>query len=163
MLICSIILVTFPDEGGYIVIAVLDISLLLYGLRLIIYYFTMARYMVGGIMTFYKSIIVIDFGLFIFNLNEIPQKCTMIYLVGLLVFSGMVDLLRSLEERKLMAKTWKYEILHGMVKIVFSIFCLFFINSMRMMMVVYSLGLVHAALVKLSYSFKKTAIVYVES
>mgnify|MGYP003332494895 CR=1 FL=1 len=40
---------------------------------------------------------------------------------------------------------------------------LFFINSMRMMMVVYSLGLVHAALVKLSYSFKKTAIVYVES
>ena len=48
MLITGLILVFMPDDGTFYVALILAITLFLIGIRLLIYYFTMARRMVGG-------------------------------------------------------------------------------------------------------------------
>lgn len=160
MLLYSVAMLKFPDDGYELVIIFLDVSLILYGLRLLIYYFTMARYMVGGIATFYKSIIIIDLGLFIFGLDNIPQKFAMLYLIAGLAFSGVVDILHSLEERRLFA-SWRVHISYGFGKLGIAIACLFFLSSMRMVTFIYCIGLVHSAIFRFINAFRKTAITYV--
>lgn len=159
-LLCSVIMLLFPDEGYAFVILFLDISLILYGLRMLVYYFTMARFMVGGIATFYKSIFAIDLGLFVFNLDQVPQKYAMLYLLFGLAFSGAVDILRSFESRRLKT-SWRLHISYGVVKLGTAIVCLFFLNSVRLLTLVYCIGLIHSAILSFFNSFRRTAIVYV--
>lgn len=160
LLLCSAGMLLFPEVGYAFVILFLDISLLLYGLRLLVYYFTMARFMVGGIATFYKSIIVIDFGLFVFGLERIPQKYAMLYLIACLGFSGLVDILRSVEARRLSAP-WRLHICYGFLKVATALTCLFYLNSMRMVTFLYCIGLIHSATLAFINAFRKTAIVYI--
>lgn len=161
MLLCSAGMMLFPKVGYAFVILFLDISLLLYGLRLLVYYFTMARFMVGGIATFYKSIIVIDFGLFVFGLEQMPQKYAMLYLIACLAFSGAVDILRSVEARRLSAP-WRLHISYGFLKVGTALACLFFLNSVNVVTFLYCIGLIHSAVFSFITAFRKTAIVYVE-
>lgn len=160
-IICSILMMRHPDVGCYIVVLILDVSLLLFGLRLLIYYFTMARYMVGGIATLYKSIIVIDFGLFVFGLSTLPQRSIMLYLIGCLTFSGAIDILDALMARKLEG-SWKYQFSYGAIEIIVSIVCLFFLDSFKILTVVYCAGLIESAIMKMIGALRKTAIVYIE-
>lgn len=162
MLLGCFVMVMDPDDGYALVIMFLDITLLFYGLRLLVYYFTMARYMVGGIATFYKSIIAIDLGLFVFSLDQLPQKYAMLYLVSVLAFSGAVDILRSIESRR-MRGPWKLHIIYGALKLGTAITCLFFLNSVRLVTILYCVGLLHSAALMLINAFRKTAIVYVGS
>lgn len=157
-----ILLVIQPDDGYLFVVFILDISLLLYGFRLLIYYFTMARYTVGGIETLYKSIIVLDLGLFVFSLDTTPQKFVMLYLIIGLAFSGAVDILDAVGAKKLEAGSWKYQFSYGLVKIVIAVVCLFFLDSMKIVTFVYCLGLVHSAISDIVSAFRKTAIAYIE-
>lgn len=161
-LLCSVGMMLYPNEGYAFVILFLDISLLLYGLRMLIYYFTMARFMVGGIMTFYKSIIVIDFGMFVFSLEQTPQKYAMLYLIVCLAFSGAVDILQSVESRRL-SGPWRLHIIYGFLKVGSAVTCLFFLNSMRVVTFLYCIGLIHSAVFSFISAFRKTAITYVDS
>ena len=161
-ILCCVLMIQHPDDGFYIVVLILDITLLLYGLRLLIYYFRLARYMVGGIMTLYKSIIVIDFGLFIFGLSTTPQKYVMLYLIISFVFYGAVDIIDAAGARKLGAASWKYQMFYGLVKVVIGIVCIFYLDNMRSATLVYCIGLIHSALSDIVSAFRKTAIVYIE-
>lgn len=161
MIVCSILMMRHPDVGCYIVVLILDISLLAFGFRLLIYYFTMARFMVGGLATLYKSIIIIDFGMFIFGLSSLPQRSIMLYLIGCNAFSGGVDILEALGARKLEG-SWKFEFAYGLVEILVSIVCLFFLDSFRILTIVYCVGLIQSALMKMIGALRKTAIVYID-
>lgn len=161
MLLFSIVMMLFPEEAYVFVILFLDIALLLYGLRMLVYYFTMARFMVGGIATFYKSIIAIDFGLFVFGLEQIPQKFAMLYLIALLAFSAVVDILRGVDAKRLCAP-WKRTVGFAVVKLGLAIACLFFLNSVQVVTYLYCFGLIYSAVQKFVNAFRKTAIVYVQ-
>lgn len=162
MIAFGILIAMFPDEGCDIVIFVLVFSLFLYSFRLMIYYFSMARYMVGGIMTFYKSIIVFDFALFLDNLKDLPVKTILTYLIAGMIFSGVLDILRASEGRKMQTSSWKYQFFYGFVKIILPLVCLPFLNSMEMLAYVYSITLFHSAISYIVTAFRKTAIVYIE-
>lgn len=162
MLIASGILIVFPEDGHYAVVFFLDISLLIYGIRLLIYYFTMARFMIGGIMTLYKSIIVIDLGLFVFNMTDIPQRLTMIYLIAVMAFDGIIDILNGIESKKLDAGQWKNQFTYGLIKLIIAIISVFFLNSVQMMTYIYCIGLIHSAFSNIYGAFRRTAIVYIE-
>lgn len=160
MLLCSAGMMLYPQVGYAFVILFLDLSLILYGLRMLVYYFTMARFMVGGIATFYKSIIAIDFGMFVFGLDQMPQKYAMLYLIFCLAFSGAVDILRSVEARRLSAP-WRLHAGYGLVKVGSAVICLFFLNSIKVVTFLYCVGLIHSAVFSFITAFRKTAIVYV--
>lgn len=160
MLLCSVGMMLYPDDGYVFVVLFVDISLLLYGLRMLVYYFTMARFMVGGIATFYKSIIAIDFGMFVFSIDSIPQKYAMLYLIFCMAFSGVVDILRAMESRRISAP-WRLHISYGMLKFVTAVICLFFLSSVKVLTYIYCIGLVHSAVLAFINAFRKSAIVYI--
>lgn len=160
MLLCSVGMMLYPNDGYVFVVFFVDISLLLYGVRMLVYYFTMARFMVGGIATFYKSIIAIDFGMFVFNIEIIPQKYAMLYLVFCLAFSGIVDVLRAMESRSI-AAPWRLHMGYGVLKFVTAVSCLFFLNSVKVLTFIYCIGLIHSAVLAFINAFRKSAIVYI--
>lgn len=109
MFLLALYLLLEPTDGFYLVVLLLDISLLLYGFKMLVYFLTMARYMTGGIMTLYKSIIAIDLGLFVLNLEDAPKKLVMIYLICMMIFSGIIIILSAMEARKIDAP-WKIDL-----------------------------------------------------
>lgn len=161
-LACMAVMLVDPDDGYMLVVFIMDVSLLIYGIRLLIYYFTMARYAVGGIVTLYKSIIVIDFGLFIFHMESLPQKYVMLYLIFGFVSSGAVDIIEAYGAKKLEASSWKYQFFYGFVKVAVGVACLFALDSLRIVTLVYCAGLVHSAFSDIVSACRKTAIVYIE-
>ena len=64
---CAAGMLAYPSDGYTLVIYLLGISLTLYGLGTLIYYFQMARFMVGGRTMLYIGIIAFDFGMFTLN------------------------------------------------------------------------------------------------
>ncbi len=161
MLIASIILMVSPESGYEFVVVLIDITFLLYGIKMLIYYFTMARFMVGGIMTLYKSIIAIDFGLFVFYMQNTPKRLTMLYLVGLIIFNGVVALLGAFEAKRIDASFWKSRMIKGMVSIVFAIVCLCFWNSAKMVTIIYGISLIYEAFYRIGKAFRRTAIIHI--
>lgn len=155
LIICGILLIEYPDKGHGFVVLILDVTLLLYGFRLFVYYFTMARFMVEGISILYKSIIIIDFGLFVFTMSNTPRRLTMLYLVGLLAFDGVTDVLRALEKMKLEATSWRFELFCGSVKIILCIISLFFLDSVRIMSYIYAAGMLHSGVSNIIAAFRK--------
>ena len=160
-ILCCVLMILYPDDGFYFIVLILDVSLLLYGLRLLLYYFRLARYMVGGMMTLYKSIIVIDFGLFAFGLGSMPQRYVMLYLIISYVFYGALDIIDAVGARKLGA-SWKYQLGYGLVKAVAGFACVFYLDNMRIITVLYCALLLYSALSDIISAFRKTAIVYIE-
>lgn len=161
MLASAILLIAFPKDGALFVVAIIDIVLLIYGLRMLIYYFALSRFMVGGIMTLYKSIIVIDFGLFLFYLDEIPYKIVMLYLIGLMAFNAVRSILSAHEMKRLGNTAWKRRFIYGVIKLAFALGSFFAHDSMEVVTIMYSLGLIHAAVFNIESAFKKSAIIYI--
>ena len=89
MILCSGIVIIYPEDGFYLVASIVCVSLLLYGIRTMVYYLTMARHMVGGKSILYFGIIVLDLGIFIFTTVDDPKLFVVIYLF---VFSYCVCL-----------------------------------------------------------------------
>ena len=161
-ILCCVLMVEHPDDGFYFVVLLLDITLLVYGFRLLLYYFRLARYMVGGIMTLYKSIVVIDFGLFIFSLSSMPQKYVMLYLIISYVFYGATDIIDAVGAKKLGSASWRFQLFYGCVKVIAGLVCVFYLDDMRMVTLLYCIALVYSAVSDIISAFRKTAIVYIE-
>lgn len=161
-IVLAVVMFLHPDAGYPIAILILDVSLLLYGIRLLIYYFTMARFMVNGLMTFYKSIIVLDFGLFVFNMANMPKKVTMLYLIVCLALLGAKDIIDAVGAKKLDAPSWKFQFSYGAVKIILAVVCLFYLDSVRIATSVYCLGMVHSAVSDIISACRRTSVVYIE-
>ena len=105
MAITALVLLVIKSEYGYIgIMIILSCWLTIYGLKDIIYYFTMARFMTGGRMLLYKGILFFDFGVVTASLSSFPKIYVILYLVGIYGFLGLVRILRALEAKKYGAK-----------------------------------------------------------
>lgn len=160
MLLLALYLLLEPTDGFYLVVLLLDISLLLYGFKMLVYFLTMARYMTGGIMTLYKSIIAIDLGLFVLNLEDAPKKLVMIYLICMMIFSGIIIILSAMEARKIDAP-WKNRFIYGVVKLILALYCLCMWDTQQMVSVIYSAGLIHSAFHNVRLTSRKTALFHI--
>ncbi len=161
-LFLSFLLFFDPESGFTIAAGILSISLALVGLRELIYYFTMARHMVGGKTALYTGIIVLDIGMFAGALNDMPKLYIVLYLLGVHAFTGTIDVLRSTEARRMGAPSWRVSMASGAVNIAISIVCLAFLRSPRMIVYIYAAGLVWSALVRIAGACRRTAIVYIQ-
>lgn len=161
MLLCASLLMVHPKDGAVFVILILDLELLIHGIRMIIYYFTMARYMVGGIMTLYKSIIIIDFGLFIFFMEDIPYRLMLMYLLAVMAMHSITTILGSLEMKRMENHSWKVKMANGVINISLVIFALFMFGSEQMVTIIFCIGLINTAFYNIAVSLKKSAIIYI--
>ena len=163
-LACGIIMLASPNSGYYIVALILSISLLYFGVRMLIYYLTMARYMVGGKLILFLSLIVLDFGLFTVTLSDVPPMYIVLYLLAVHAFGGLVDILRGREARRYDSPEWKKHMIFGIVNIAIAFVALgygIFSNSPDVVVVIYGLGLIYSAFGRIVAAFSRTEIVYI--
>lgn len=164
MILFGLILLATPEEGYYLVTVALSISMTFSGLRSLVYYFTMARHMIGGKEVFYKGLILLDVGLFTFTIVDIPLLYVICYILICHAFSGLVDILRAWEARRIESPAWKASMTYGMCNL--TIAAMTFVagilhGSASSVVWIYSAGLIYSAIVRILTACRKTAIVYI--
>lgn len=161
MLICSGLMMYSPKDGYLIVALFLSVSLIFIGLKYTFFYFTMARHMVGGKAMLFLGIIALDFGMFTASLSDFPRIYVLIYLLTIHLFSGIINILRSLEAMRLGATSWRLDFAHGLVNILMVVFCILFVKSTRVLVFVYCLGLINSSCIRIVSGFRKSDVVQV--
>ena len=161
MLTGSILLVRNPAVGLEFIAGILAFSLLVYGLRMFFYYFSMARHMVGGKRILIFSVFLLDLSLFASSLNGYPRAFVVMYLLGYHAFSGLVNLMRGLEARRFHSPEWRPNVFHGSFDLLLALACLVFIRSVRVLVTAYSVTLAWSALLRILSAFRRTEVTYI--
>ena len=162
MLLLSLIMLLLKPEDAFLIAAIiLSLALLITGIRLLVFYFTMARHMVGGKIQLYVGLIVLDFGIFTMTLTKIPHLYLILYLLGTHAFGGVINILRALEAKRNGAP-WKLKLSQGVVNLIVAVLCMFSLESTKLLVILYCLGLIYSALVRIISAFRRTSIVYIQ-
>lgn len=165
MILCSVIMVIDPEDGFYIVAVIVSFSLILYGVRTLFYFFTMARHMVGGKSNLYIGIVVLDLGVFILTTVDDPKFFIVIYILVVHAFSGVISMLHAFEEKRFGSPGWKWSFTDGFINLAFAVAAIIFglfLNSATDLSYLYAGCLFYSACTLLSTAFRKTAIVFVQ-
>ena len=161
MILFGILLFVSPDDSYVLVISILSLTFALMGFRNLVYYFTMARFMVNGRLILFKGVILLDFGLLSASLIDMPKISLIIYLVVIHAFSGLIEILRAMEAKGYGA-SWKLKLSHGIVDILLALCCLVFIRMANMAIYIYAAGLIYSASIRIITAFRRTALVYIQ-
>lgn len=161
-ILLAVVLLFFPEDSFLLVVLVLSAGLLISGVSTLIYYFTMARFMVGGKMMLYKGVIIFDFGVLTASLADLPRTYVLLYLVAIHAFSGFVEILRVMEVRRYGGKNWRLKLGHGIINLVMCILCLVYIKNTNTVIVIYALGILYSGILTFITAFRKTALVYIQ-
>ncbi len=161
MLLMGAVLILVPSEGLPFVALILSVSLVVYGVRMLVYYVKMARHMVGGRLMLYIAVIVLDFGVFVWTLSDIPKIYIVLYMVAIHAFSGAIDIMRGIEAKRYHASSWRLSFISGVVNIAVAILSIVFIRSVNVIVILYALGLIYSAITRIISAFRRTAIVYI--
>jgi len=163
MIVVALIFIVAPSDEAYVfVMAVLTTGLLIRGVRNIVFYFTMARHMVGGKMILAQGVIVLDFALLTGSMSDVPKIYILLYLVVLHAFSGIVEILRALEARRTVLGPWKMKFTHGIVDFLLAISCFVYIKQTHTALIIYSIGLLYSAVMRIANSLRRTTFILTE-
>lgn len=149
------------SESVPLIVLLLALSLVITGLKMLIYYFSLARHMVDGDQILIQGLILFDLGAFTCTLTNYSTVYIMGYLIAVHAFSGFVDVTRALEAKRLSAPSWKLNFSTGVVNIILAVLCIVFLRSESIAVYIYSAGLIWSAIAKIITSFRKTAVVYI--
>ena len=106
--------------------------------------------------------IVLDLGIFATTLDQMPKLYIVLYLLCVYAFSGGIDVLRSLEARRVGAVSWRINLISGLINIAISIVCLIFLRSTNVIVYIFAAGLAWFSLVRIFTAFRKTAVLYIQ-
>ena len=161
MILFGMLLIASPNDTYVLVILVLSLTFALIGLKDLIYYFTMARFMVNGRLILFKGVILLDFGLVSASLIDMPKIYLILYLVVIHAFSGVVEILRA-KESKNYGSSWKLKLSHGIVNILLALCCMVFIKKTNIAIYIYAAGLIYSAAIRIITALRKTALIYIQ-
>lgn len=163
MLFGSFVLVVEPENGYYLIAVILSISLLMSGVKSLFYYFTMARNMVGGKSILYKALVMTDMGLFTLTTITIPKIYLICHLLISHGFSGLVDMLKAVEDKKLHATSWRMSFIYGLGNLLTAVAALTCVlnNSTALVVDIYCIGLAYSGIMQMVSAFRRTAIIYI--
>ena len=122
----------------------------------------MARHMAGGKMILIQGVILVDFAYFTGSLSNVPKVYILLYLIGIHAFWGAVEILRAMEAKNSVGGPWKLKFFHGLVNITLAILCVILIRKPNTVLLIYSLGLIYSAIVRIISSFRRTSFILIE-
>lgn len=160
-LLLAPLLLLDPEAGCVIIVMVLGFSAALKGVRMLLYFASMARHMVGGKTILYQGFILLDFGLFTLSIADIPSRFIMLYLLLGYLFYGLIGVLRAMEIRKQAMGSWRFKLLISAGDIALGITCLVKLNSANWATAVYCLGVIWSALGRIVSACRPNQRVYV--
>lgn len=158
----AFILMKVPEVGHIIIALILAVSLLVLGISSLIYYFTMARHMVGGRDTLYTGLIEVDLALFTLSVTDIPKVFVMVYLVVVFGVTGVLHILRGLEAKKKQASGWCWRVIDGAIYLSVAVLCQIFLQNTVAMVTIFAFGLIYLGAERIVSSFYRSKIVYVQ-
>ena len=165
ILLAALVFFLDPENGIGAAIGILGITFMLRGIGSLTYYLTMARHMVEGRIVLYRGMIYLDLWLFTSSLINYRSIYLMLYLTGVNAFTGLVEVLRSREERSVGTPGWKYRAAYGGASLLtaaaVTVSCIF-LHSIRLVIYVYAAGLVYKGCLRIASAFRRTAIVFVQ-
>lgn len=161
MILGGVLLLLDPKNALLFVAMVLGFSLVVYGVRLLVYYITMARHMVGGLSILFIAVIAVDLGSLALAFYDQPKVSIIIYLVGYNAFTGIVAVARAIESR-IFESRWLLTLAHGLVNIALAVLCLVFIGSDQIVITIFCFGLFYNACIRLISALKPTEIIYIQ-
>ena len=165
MIAFGVIMFFYPDKGILVVAMVLSITFTIKGLNGLLYYFTIARSMVGGKAALYRGLIYLDVGIITSSLIDDAIYMIILYIVILHIFAGLVDIMRAREARLLGSPLWIYKVAYGGTNILIALAVViggFTEHSAKFAVWIYAGGLIYSAIVRIVSAFRKTAIVYIK-
>ncbi|MCR4589487.1 MAG: hypothetical protein K5668_01535 [Lachnospiraceae bacterium] len=163
MLIVAVVFIIDPSDSAYLfVIFALSLGLTIYGLKNIIFYFTMARHMVGGKIMLVQGVIIFDLALLTGSLSDVPKIYVLLYLVIVHAFSGIIEILRAMEARRAVSGPWRMKFSHGVMNCLLALACFIFIRQTHTALIIYSLGLLYSAIMRIADTFRRTTFILIE-
>jgi uncharacterized membrane protein HdeD (DUF308 family) len=164
LLVCAVILLE-PRAGYALAALIIVFSMLFFGLKLLIYYQTMARHMVGGKAMLFLSILILDFGVFVFTIVDTPMLFLLIYLLLFHGFSGAISILRAMEVRRFSSGSWVLNLGAGILNLgiaLGAVVCAVVLHSISALAYLYFVGLLYSAMIRIASAFRRTEIVYIQ-
>lgn len=161
---CAFVSALVPELGYLIAALGVSLTLMLYGVRKIIYYCTMARNMVGGKTVLYIGIIAFDIGFFLSAKVDDPNLFITLYILVVHGFSGLVSVLQALEAKRYASPGWLWILLDGALNLIVAILAVaagLFLHNMIDLAYLFAACLFYSACMQLVGVFRKTAIVYI--
>lgn len=163
-LLLAVLLAVIPKESYDLIALLIGITLLIYGARMLIFYFSMARHMVGGKTTLYQSIIILDLSLLTLSIAAMGDVIVLVYLLFMFAFTGFIGVMRALEARQVGSR-WRFQLVGGAVRVLFAISLLVvgvILRRTEIMVYGYCLSLAYSGVTRIVNAFRKTAIVYIQ-
>ena len=154
-------MIAVPEFGHVVIVFVIAFGLIVKGVKYLVFYFKIAKHMVGGKAIFYYGVLYLNLGFFTATLFDIPQIYIMIYLLGMYVFFGFISIMRAFEMKK-MDSHWKLKFCEGLGYVVVAVVGIVFIQSMLVASIIYCVGLFYSAVMGIISSFRQTSIVYIQ-
>ncbi|MCR5830559.1 MAG: hypothetical protein K6G67_00265 [Lachnospiraceae bacterium] len=163
MMIAAVLFVIIPGDDKYmIIIGIIAVGLAFKALNDIIFYFVMARHMVGGKMILFQGVVVLDFAILAASMSHVPKIYILLYLAGIHAFSGVVETLRAMEARRTVEGPWRMKLGHGIVNFLLALACIIFIRRIDTAVLIYSLGLIYSAVIRMIGAFRRTTFIVIE-
>ena len=166
VIVYAVILLTEdPDIGMQIVAAIMSLTFTLRGVQTLIYYFTMARSMVGGKFSLLRGLLLLDLGAFTSSLTYGQTIYVVLYVAVIHLFAGVVDFFRASETRKMRSPGWRTRILFGVTNVFLALVLIaggFVMHSLLTVIYIYAGGLIYAGIVRIVTAFRRTSIVYIQ-
>lgn len=161
MILIGVEMLIFGEKAYMIIIGVFSLTLEIMGISKIIFYFSMARYMVGGRNILFRGILFFDFGIFTGSLVWVPKGYVLVYLAGTLAFSGVVNIIGASEAKRI-ESSWRFKTFQGIVKILFAISCLIFLRSEVRVVDICAIGFILSALMSIASTFRRHQVITIE-
>ena len=158
----ALILVLVPEESFIIIAIGVGLMLTYKGLRYIVYYLTHANHMVGGKRILLVGLLLFDAGVFATTLFDQAQVIMIIYVVGCHVVAAVLNIVRTVGNKKDGNPGWKTDLAQGIGNIAQVALCLIFIKSVEIPVFIFCGGLIYSSILSIIASCKRTAIVYVQ-
>ena len=163
MLIVAFIFIANPSEDVYrAIVSILALGLAIAGIKDMIFYFRMARHMIGGKMILIQGAIIFDFAILTGSLASVPKIYILLYLIGIHAFSGVIEILRAMESKNSVEGPWKMKFGHGLVNLALAVACLIFIRRSNTAIMIYSIGLIYSAIMRILNAFRRTSFILIQ-
>lgn len=161
MLVIGVVMMLFPNDAYSYVLVLIGIGFLLNGLKALYYFFTMARFMVGGKMLLYQGVIMLDFAALTISFTDLRRGYILAYLAIIHAFTGVVGIMSSIEAKRYGARSFKLKLFSGILNIVMALSCLIFVRVANTAVYIYALGLIYSGVINIITAFRKTAFIYI--
>lgn len=159
------ILYWVPFMGVDLISLVVTVSLLVLGLKNLLFYAAMSRHMVGGKYSLFAGIILTDLGVCALMIKNFPPVYIMIYLLLIHSFYGATDIMVALRARRLKSKSWRIKLFTGLGNLTLGVLAIIFGftgEDIFSVIYIYALGVVYTGIMRMANAFRRTAVPYIQ-